>query len=51
MPKNDDDKKKNGTTAERAGYPWHTGIVATTFWVGEIFDPERRGRQPDVLDL
>lgn len=21
------------------GYPWHTGIVATTFWVGEIFDP------------
>lgn len=19
--------------------PWHTGIVATTFWVGEIFDP------------
>lgn len=22
-----------------SGYPWHTGIVATTFWVGEIFDP------------
>ena len=21
-------------------YPWHTGIVATTFWVGEIFDPK-----------
>lgn len=21
------------------GHPWHTGIVATTFWVGEIFDP------------
>ena len=20
-------------------YPWHTAIVATTFWVGEIFDP------------
>lgn len=20
------------------GYPWHTGIVATTFWVGEVFD-------------
>src|SRR5262245_26802443 len=20
-------------------YPWHTGIVATTFWVGEVFDP------------
>jgi len=20
-------------------YPWHTGIVATTFWVGEEFDP------------
>lgn len=24
---------------ESAKYPWHTGIVATTFWVGEIFDP------------
>lgn len=22
------------------GYPWHTDIVATTFWVGEVFDPE-----------
>jgi hypothetical protein len=21
-------------------YSWHTGIVATTFWVGEIFDPD-----------
>lgn len=21
-------------------YPWHTDIVATTFWVGEIFDPQ-----------
>lgn len=21
-------------------YPWHTNIIATTFWVGEIFDPE-----------
>lgn len=21
-------------------YPWHTKIVATTFWVGEIFDPK-----------
>ena len=20
-------------------YPWHTGIVSTTFWVGESFDP------------
>lgn len=20
-------------------YPWHTNIVATTFWVGEVFDP------------
>ena len=23
-----------------SGYPWHTGIVSTTFWVGEIFDPD-----------
>lgn len=22
-----------------SNYPWHTGIPATTFWVGEIFDP------------
>ena len=22
-------------------YPWHTGIVATTFWVGELFDANR----------
>ena len=21
-------------------YPWHTNIPATTFWVGEVFDPE-----------
>lgn len=21
-------------------YPWHTNIVSTTFWVGEIFDPQ-----------
>lgn len=20
-------------------YPWHTDIIATTFWVGEVFDP------------
>lgn len=20
-------------------YPWHTDIIATTFWVGELFDP------------
>jgi hypothetical protein len=23
----------------RNPYPWHTSIVSTTFWVGEIFDP------------
>lgn len=27
------------TPSTQQGYPWHTGIVATTFWVGEIFDP------------
>lgn len=21
-------------------YPWHTGIVSTTFWIGEIHDPD-----------
>lgn len=28
------------TTTEpvRRDYPWHTNIVATTFWVGELFD-------------
>jgi hypothetical protein len=27
------------TLPSRRTYPWHTGIVATTFWVGEVFDP------------
>ncbi|AKT52716.1 hypothetical protein ADJ73_09505 [Arsenicicoccus sp. oral taxon 190] len=27
------------TPRPRRSYPWHTGVVATTFWVGEIFDP------------
>jgi len=27
------------TSTAADGYPWHTDIVATTFWVGEIFDP------------
>jgi len=25
---------------ERSAHPWHTGIPATTFWIGEIFDPD-----------
>ncbi|UKA59984.1 hypothetical protein [Arthrobacter sp. FW306-2-2C-D06B] len=29
---------QSAATAGR--YPWHTGIVSTTFWVGEIFDPK-----------
>ncbi len=24
----------------QTSYPWHTNIVATTFWVGEVFDPD-----------
>ncbi len=24
----------------RREYPWHRGIVATTFWVGELFEPD-----------
>lgn len=27
-------------TPKVRSYPWHTQIVATTFWVGEIFDPD-----------
>ena len=27
------------TTGTTDTYPWHTNIVSTTFWVGEIFDP------------
>ncbi|TKV61721.1 hypothetical protein FDO65_09275 [Nakamurella flava] len=27
------------TTPVGRNYPWHTDIVATTFWVGEVFDP------------
>ncbi len=26
-------------SATTTTYPWHTKIVSTTFWVGEIFDP------------
>ncbi len=29
----------NPRVAPTSTYPSHTGIVATTFWVGEIFDP------------
>ncbi|WP_286966267.1 MULTISPECIES: hypothetical protein [Arsenicicoccus] len=31
--------KRNVAPLPRRTYPWHTGIVSTTFWVGEIFDP------------
>lgn len=30
-----------GATASDERYPLHTGIVATTFWVGEVFDGSR----------
>ncbi|ACL41513.1 conserved hypothetical protein [Pseudarthrobacter chlorophenolicus A6] len=29
-----------GSSSGEGGYPWHTNIVATTFWVGELFDPK-----------
>lgn len=29
----------SGPAASVGKYPLHTGIVATTFWVGEVFDP------------
>jgi hypothetical protein len=29
-----------GTGAPSGRYPLHTSIVATTFWVGEVFDPD-----------
>lgn len=29
----------DGGSTDDGGYPWHTDIVATTFWVGELFDP------------
>lgn len=28
------------STLPAGTYPWHTDIVATTFWVGEVFDPD-----------
>lgn len=30
----------DGTVDTSSAYPWHTDIVATTFWVGEIVDPQ-----------
>lgn len=29
-------------------YPWHTDIVATTFWVGEVFDPEAEDGSQEI---
>lgn len=32
-------------------YPWHTNIVATTFWVGDVFDPNvENGGQVSAYD-
>ncbi|TXR51682.1 hypothetical protein [Quadrisphaera setariae] len=28
------------TSSTTGRYPLHTGVVATTFWVGEVFDPD-----------
>jgi hypothetical protein len=30
----------SGGGGASSSYPWHHGIPATTFWVGEIFDPD-----------
>ncbi|WP_375387198.1 hypothetical protein [uncultured Amnibacterium sp.] len=30
---------RTATGGSTSTYPWHTDIVSTTFWVGEIFDP------------
>ena len=30
----------SGGGAVARTYPWHTRIVSTTFWVGEVFDPD-----------
>lgn len=32
-------KSSPGRTVPTTNYPWHVDIVSTTFWVGEIFDP------------
>ena len=34
-----------------SGYPWHTDIVATTFWVGEVFDANASDGSQVDLDL
>ncbi len=48
-PRSPQGVRDRGTTAAsqtRHEYPVHAGIVATTFWVGEIFDPNAAdGRQ------
>ena len=35
----DGSQRTGGPMSAGEGYPWHTGIVATTFWVGEVFEP------------
>lgn len=37
-----------GDLPELGPYPWHTDIVATTFWVGEIFDPDAADGSQEV---
>jgi hypothetical protein len=34
-----DPERETTMLFEESDYPWHTDIVATTFWVGEIFEP------------
>ena len=34
-----DDRSRAALLEDQGTYPWHTDIVATTFWVGEVFDP------------
>lgn len=39
MPATTTTTKPAPTVPAGRSYPWHTNIVSTTFWVGEIFDP------------
>ena len=38
----------SGAVAAPRVYPWHTGIVATTFWVGEILNPTAHDGSQEV---
>lgn len=39
---------RSGGRVDSRVYPWHTDITATTFWVGEVFDPDAEDGSQEI---